>query len=535
METVFLSLWLLALTNPSDGQAVHAECASEAGPDALRLTKGLSLVYKDGNVHQLMEQLLDRLPIIHSTYILTRLPFPSDHKISAVLDTEKPTYYCNTGNSKQSVVCDETNCRPLELSNEPIAVTHVSAAAIAGDNIFLAFMDDKENEYQAIVNARNYVLHIKKLGNKMADGRKQNPTVVKVLSRLNDTNDYKCLVFFGPIYGFHAEDLSSLTRPVVLRKTIDYQLSNTWLGCDPVVCFDARMDFAYHDQGSIVMGRGYSRWRIDLDKKTDPHILKREALVADDIIKQTNFKVVFQETFTTFTNSTPTKVKTRRLFPKTKLPIEAAFSLNISQFYLISNQRVDIYKQLNCLVSSNSYHFRYFYSLPLSAMFNMFEKTIDAAVSVDNGTIFLFRNNHYYSHNFDTNITSAPMLIQNNLFTCSDSFYSSSKASEVLNIMNFEQFEQYRMQFAERNTTTLATSSKPIASKSTTVLRQRNTLFLVTLVVLIVSALICISAIISLKVYLKNMRPSSEDMADIPLPDGSVTSGSVSTEMKVQL
>ncbi|KAI1309064.1 hypothetical protein HDE_00255 [Halotydeus destructor] len=366
----------------------------------------------------------------------------------------------------------------------------------------------------------------------MADGGKQNPTVVKALSQLNDTNDFRFLVFFGPIYGFHEEDLSSLTRPVVLRKTIDYQLSNTWLGCDPVACFDARMDFAYHDQGSIVMGRGYSRWRIDLDKRTDPYILKREALVADDIIKQTSLKVVFQETFTTITKLTPTKVKKRLSFPA--LPIEAAFSLNISQFYLISNQRVDMY-ELIFFSSSNSYNFRYFYSLPLSAMFNMFEKTIDAAVSVDNGTIFLFRNNHYYSHNLDTNITSAPMLIQNNLFTCSDSFYSSSKASEVLNIMNFEQFEQYRMQFAERNTTTLATSSKPISSKSTAMARKRNTLLLVTLILLIVSALICISAIISLKVYLKNMRPSSEDMADIPLPDGSVTSGSVSTEMKVQM
>ncbi|KAI1309067.1 hypothetical protein HDE_00250 [Halotydeus destructor] len=156
-------------------------------------------------------------------------------------------------------------------------------------------------------------------------------------------------------------------------------------------------------------------------------------------------------------------------------------------------------------------------------MFNMFETTIDATVSINNGTIYLFRRNHYYSHNFDTNITSSPKLIQNSLFICSDNFYTSFKALLMLNITNAEQFKEYRMQFVAKN-------SQIPASKVTKAGRETISLLFLTLISLIVSAMVCILSIMALWVQLKNMKPSSEDLTELSDADASGNQGSVSTE-----
>ncbi|KAI1308973.1 hypothetical protein HDE_00248 [Halotydeus destructor] len=244
---------MISLTKSTGFQPEQTSCSHEDGPDALRLTKGVIFVYKDANVHQLSEQTVDRLPIINITANITsEFKLQLGNTIGAVLGTEKPTYYCNIGNLKRSAVCqgdaNGASCQAFTFPNEPLVVAHVSAASVAGDNIFLAFMDDRENEHQAIINDSHHVLRIKKLDNKMADGRKQNPTVLEVLSQTKDTDNYTCLVFFGPIYGLQDEDLNSLSTPVVIRKTIDYQLADTWLG---------------HN-----LALGHSRWRIDLNKRT---------------------------------------------------------------------------------------------------------------------------------------------------------------------------------------------------------------------------------------------------------------------------
>ncbi|KAI1308978.1 hypothetical protein HDE_00247 [Halotydeus destructor] len=493
MNAVLLLFWIIALTKSTDCQEVEGECSSEAGPDALRLTKGLTLVYKDRDVHQLIGQTLEKLPIISMTRdIGTEFSLQFGDTIGAVLGTAKPKYYCSVGNLKAPVVCDghvkHRNCDTFKFPNKPIAVTHVSATSLAGDNIFVAFMDHEGYEYQAIVNARHYVLHIKKLDRKMADDRKQNPTVVEALNELKNPGDYACLVFFGPIYGFQDEDLNSLTKPVVVKKTVDYQLSNTWLACDPEVCFDARMDFTYNDQRFLMMGRGQSRWRIRLGTVIEPATRPQENWTADAATIYRNFMLISKDRLTTITTlQSETNNSTSSLFNITQSFIDAAFTLDTSSVCLISGTQVDIYSDRG--VINGFPDFKHNRTTSLSTLFNILEDTIDAAVEIDQRTVYLLRKNHYYSHNVETKITSPPMLIQNNLFTCKDSFYSSSKASKMLDITNFEQFKQYRLQFAPNSATpTIYTR----LFKASRIPRKVVVMFIIALILLFIAFIMCI-------------------------------------------
>ncbi|KAI1309069.1 hypothetical protein HDE_00252 [Halotydeus destructor] len=546
---------MIALTKSADCQPAKAQCPGQVSPDAVLLTANETRVYKDSYVHNLIHQ-PQRMPVIIKTSnISDETNFPSYVSIKAVVQNEKRRYFVED-KSKFAMMCTDIlhSCQLIEIKSptRSFKLKNLSAAAAVSQGYFLAFVDGEGEEYQAIMDDLSVFLHTQKL-DKMADGRKRNPTGLSVYGMAG--NKYRCVVFFDVIYGFHIHDLDNFTEPVVMRKTLDYRLSNTWLGCDPELCFDARVDFAYHDQGSIVMGSGRSRWRIDPSKRTGPHALKQDTWAADSIDKRAHLAIVFRENMATVNDSgREKKYVTKDTFKEMNSAVEAAFSMETSQISLISDQSVYIYK-LTSFFSTKPYNFYHIRTIPLRSMFNTFEKTIDAAESIS-GTTYLFRRNHFYSHNVKKNITSTPMLIQNSLFPCSDSFYSSFKASQMLSITNAEQFKQYRMQFVATNSTEVTTSSSTIssstisssamasstlasstasskistASKFTKVSRKTVSLVSLTLILLIVSATICFLSIMTLWVCLKNMKPSSEDTPELFFVDVKDNQGSVSTE-----
>ncbi|KAI1308980.1 hypothetical protein HDE_00245 [Halotydeus destructor] len=531
MDSVVVVFWMITLIKSINCQAIDTTCPGQVGPDALFSSGDVAKVYKGRDVHYLIKQEHGRMPIINYTAnILKELKLQKDYSIGAVITTSRLYYFCDVSVLNISVMCHgdtkHVDCESSTLYTDSIRVTHLSTASVFHRKVFVAFNDDKGIEYQAIVNASRNFLIIKKL-DKMADGRKQNPTGLNFL--WDKKSRYHCLVFFDTIYGVHDEELDTLKTPVVIRKTIDYQLSNTWLGCDPDLCFDGRVDFAYHDQGFIVMGRGHSRWRINLNNTTAPEVLMREKWIADDVIKSHNAKYIIDgKTTTVEVYNSNTLANTKRLFKDTPLPIEAAFALDTSKFYLIYGKEAAIFSR------KNVYSFERDRLVPLRDVFNFFEDSIDAADSDGNRIIYVFSKNHYYTHDVETNITSPPMSMQKNLFTCHDSFYSSSKASAMLDITNFEEFEQYRLQFAptSEQTTSRPVSATAVSNVSMGVTSVSSTGLFLSLVLLILSTMVFMTTFIIYLAYKMNVTPTSEDKAEVAAADFTLNPGSASVDLK---
>ncbi|KAI1308972.1 hypothetical protein HDE_00249 [Halotydeus destructor] len=530
MNLVLSVFWTIALTKSADCELAKAQCPGQVGPDAVLITATETRVYKDRYVHSMMQHKAGEMPIINATNpISDEFDFPKDYAIRAVTEDSKRRYFFDDLNSYLAMVCTDNqfNCQPAVRPTRLFRANSLSAASNVSQGHYLAFTDGQGDEYQAIRGHDSILLHKQKL-DKMADGRKRNPTGLTVLGTVG--NRHRFIAFFDVLYGYYVQNLNELAASILIRKDFDYRLSNTWLGCDQELCFDSRMDFAYHEQGSIVMGRGHARWRFDLSNKAEPQAAQKEDWVADAVIKETDLMMLFRGDMTTVTNQTERNLPTQHVFKETNSPIEAAFSLETSRVYLISDQSVYIYNYS----SSNPYDYNHLRTMTVKDMFNIFETKLDAALSIDNETIYLFRKNHYYTHNVETNITSAPLLIQNTLFTCSDSFYSSSKASQMLNITNAEQFKQYRMQFAKKEQTTVTTSTVATSTVSKTPRGKKNTIRLLffTIIILILSVMACILSVMVFSAHLKKLRQAIEDRAELSLRDDTKNTDSVSTEKK---
>ncbi|KAI1309065.1 hypothetical protein HDE_00256 [Halotydeus destructor] len=533
MAAGIILFWIIALTKSTNCRPAVAKCPGEVGPDAVLILANETKVYKGGDLHYLIKQELDRLPIIRITRnVLDEVPLPINHTIEAVIKSKKLEYYCDDHNLNTSVVCSngaKFSCMSSTPHIRTINVTNLSTASTFGGKVFMAFRDDADNEYQASHRESRIVA-------KMADGRKRNPTGLNVLNKIGDK--YECLVFFDAVYGFHFEDLDNFRTPVVIRKTIDYQSSNTWLNCEPELCFDGRMDFAYYEEGSINVGRGHSRWRINLSNMTSPLVLERDDWVADAVVKHLNSTLFVNGNSTNVSaNRTTVTEPTKLFFQWTQSTIDAAYSMTVvdtfgdafNNIFLISGSLVELY------FGNDLYSLTYFGADSLERLFSISDNTIDAAVYDGNHSVYLFRKNHYYLYDIKTLITLPPKLIQNNLFACSESFYPSSQASRMLDITNFEQFKQYRMQFAPKliSTTTTLPSSSEVSTLSTFTNSgdKISRMILITVITFSLSSLVFMLLILAI-VYMRKpaVKASSDDKAEVV--DFNVNPDTESTVLK---
>ncbi|KAI1309068.1 hypothetical protein HDE_00251 [Halotydeus destructor] len=360
MNAVLSLLWIIATTKSTDCGPSTVKCPGQEGPDAVLITASETKVYKDGYVHSMLQHKPGEMPIINKTNpISDEFDLVKDSAIRAVIEDEKRRYYIEDIGSRVVRVCTNIlfSCKSIEIKSPAgsFKLKNLSTAAAVSQGYFLAFTDVKGDEYQGIIDNGSVFLYTQRV-DKMADGRKRNPTGLNVIAKAGD--DYLCLVFFDQIYTIHLHNLDKLTAPVVIKKTLDYRLSSTWLGCDPELCFDARVDFAYRGQGPIGMGRGRSRWLVEPTKLMEPHYLAQETWKADSVLQQADLFIVFEGDMASVTESKlERKFATKQLFKETNSSIEAAFSLNTttSRFYLISDQLVYIYEPASAYTSSNPY------------------------------------------------------------------------------------------------------------------------------------------------------------------------------------
>ncbi|KAI1290225.1 hypothetical protein HDE_09132 [Halotydeus destructor] len=152
---------------------------------------------------------------------------------------------------------DQDGDKCNQFRNIPIFdnITIVTAATHTPEyKKFAAFFVKQGTEYQALINSGMEPVAV----NKKQNGVNQNPTAISFYRTTRKGDEY--VVFFDNIFTVQVINFNKIfqaKQPLIVSKSQDYQLASTWLGCPPEICFDSRVDYAYHDEdNNLVLGRG---------------------------------------------------------------------------------------------------------------------------------------------------------------------------------------------------------------------------------------------------------------------------------------
>ncbi|KAI1289299.1 hypothetical protein HDE_09134 [Halotydeus destructor] len=352
-------------------------------------------------------------------------------------------------------------------------------------------------EYQSLINGSVEPIALDKLQN----GITQNPTAISYYRTTQKGDEY--VVFFEYIFTvqvIHFKETFQAQHPLIVSKTEDYQLASMWHGCPAELCFDSRVDYAYHDEkNTLVLGRGkYFRklWSPSNLSNSKPHGYVQDMFMyeGEEVIFSAGGKIYYKHRWASF----------KQLAPETNFTdVDAAFAHltneNKLMFTITSGDKMESFRVANRTLPTNSFELlrsqtlgSYLPGLPSSG--------VDAASSVAD-YVYFFKNNFYFVHNTSLNSSnlSSPKLMQGSLFDCDDSYYQSSEPSRRLNISSLKQMLEYRSQFLEYFSATAGNtfSMTSYSATSRTLPKKPRHLFYPALVIFILSTIGLILAILA--------------------------------------
>ncbi|KAI1282044.1 hypothetical protein HDE_13048 [Halotydeus destructor] len=417
--TLSILLMLIAVTTGQD-----AICSGT--PDDITIDKKLK-VYSGKFVFEAESKLFNDLPELlkkRQNKIAKHL-VDSDMKsvpIGAVslLQSGQPTYYVNfTLNGWFKCDANENGlegCTSFSSENED--VYEVTSAMIYEKKQFVSYVTQSGSEYQ-------------RWGSKIVSGA-------------------EFVIFFGHLVTIQVVNLKR-DLPIVFRSDLDYQMAKTWLKCRTDLCFDSRVDYAFISNGKyMVIGRGRFNWKLPLDPWSQPGLKYEAAFSYQDIVDIGTELIYIGDQFVHRTGGVHEFNTTLQVvFNRTKFhDIDSAFRYpNVEDkviLILTSGSELEVYEpdhQHNNFKLTDA-------SIVSSLIYKSSKAGFDAGVLSRDNTLYLFKNNFYYTYNAINESLSGPKLIQGNLFSCSPNFYANSKASQQLNITNLVELRNYRKQFA---------------------------------------------------------------------------------------
>ncbi|KAI1290228.1 hypothetical protein HDE_09133 [Halotydeus destructor] len=367
------------------------------------------------------------------------------------------------------------------------------------------FYTQYDTEYQSVVNGSVEPIALGKKQN----GVTQNPTAISYYRTTQKGDEY--VVFFDIIFTVQVINFTETfqaQQPLIVSKSQDYQLASTWLGCPPEICFDSRVDYAYHDEkNTLVLGRGkyFTKiWSPSNLSNSKPHGYVQDMFMykGEEIIFSSGGRIYYNQRSETF----------KQLAPETNFTdVDAAFAHltneNKLMFTITSGDKMESFQAANRTLPTKGFELirsqtlgSYLPGLPSSG--------VDAASSVADH-VYFFKNNFYFVHNTSLNSSnlSSPKLMQGSLFDCDDSYYQSSGPSQRLNISSLKQMLEYRSQFLEHFSTAAGYTSS-LTSYSAP--KKPRHLFHPALVILILSMISLILAIMA-GIYYRKKSKSIED------------------------
>ncbi|KAI1281942.1 hypothetical protein HDE_13194 [Halotydeus destructor] len=362
-------------------------------------------------------------------------------------------------------VANTKQCSKIVLSNKKRPMSLITATTSYSDNKIQTanfFVDNLGVEYQEA--GHSFVSEVR-VG-PIKNGVHRNPTAIAFNRKISRKFD-EFVIFFNEVFTVQTLNIKKSfdkKLPLVISRSQDYQLSKTWLGCPPELCFDSRLDYAYQDGDNIVLGRGLFSWRTSLKTKKIVNfkygVSVQEVLAINgnlltirygDILYNnisSNFKTIFRGAHSE--------------------DIDAAFKLR-GEYILLSGKNAQVFK---AKTSSSIPLFDFVRNDSISKLLpGAPSGGFEAASNMNDLWLYLFRNNFYYKY-YPSRGLSMPNLIQGNLISCEDSYYKSSRASKKLNISTYQDLASYRSQFMEKPsvllwTTKAKTTTRPSTSPAT--------------------------------------------------------------------
>ncbi|KAI1282043.1 hypothetical protein HDE_13049 [Halotydeus destructor] len=343
-------------------------------------------------------------------------------------------------------------CVPLKL--DPEEITDVTSSMYYKKLRFVSFQVISGPEYQ--VYGANTKINV------TGEGVRRNPTSISFYREADEGSEF--VVFFGHVFTVQVLKVPH-DLPIVFRSDLDYQMAKTWLFCPPDLCFDSRVDYAYQEKESMVIGRGKFFWKLKLEPSSPSVSQPQESVIHQEIVKFGKELIKIQDGIVTRESLNSWHSTTLKdVFSGTKfVDVDSAFRYpnteNKLMLIITSGSDLEVYEpdhgQNNLKLSET----------PVSSVIQESSKAgFDAGSLSRDTTLYLFKNNFYYKYNAISESLSGPHLTQGSLFSCNSSFYRTSEASKQLNITDITELKNYRQQFAPptyKASPTKSTASSP--------------------------------------------------------------------------
>ncbi|KAI1281946.1 hypothetical protein HDE_13170 [Halotydeus destructor] len=320
--------------------------------------------------------------------------------------------------------------------------------------------------------------------------------------RKSGTKNVTLLLCFDQLCGEHHIDPSDLKKPLTPDPSRPYFWSRLLLGCPTDVCFDGSYDTATYvmrnQKTSLLLIRGNYLYELDkfykdasppggtslqqmqiprknYDAAFRTRTLNEKAthyLISDGTILYSQDELAYDKG-----KNFPHSLKTvKSTFSGFKGHVDAALTLDNGTLHLLQGDAVYRYNP-----TPNGWSF--VDKVAIGFIYDDLPNNIEAAMNSE-GNIYFFKKSHYYMYTPKIQTLTLPRLMQQSFYKCDNvsDFVGHDVTDRILGIRTMKQFVDYKTQFIEKpepiTTTPLTTAVKlstPLATLLPTTEATSNT------------------------------------------------------------
>ncbi|KAI1281945.1 hypothetical protein HDE_13171 [Halotydeus destructor] len=306
------------------------------------------------------------------------------------------------------------------------------------------------------------------------------PPLAMANIRQNGPQNVTLLLCFYDLCGEHQVNPRNLTTPLAPDRSRPYFSARLLLGCETDLCFDGSFDAATYvtrnDKSAMLLIRGNYLYELDgFQRNRAPpvgNILQHWGMprrtydaafrtrTSRTSLFHIHYLICGDEIFYSRDPSWTAVASTENVattFSRFRGHVDAALTLDNGTLLLLQGQVVYRY-------SPKPLTWSFVDKVKISYLHPNVPSNIEAALN-NNGTLYFFKSSHYYTYNLESNMLTGPLMVQTNAYKCDKDGDYVGAVKGFFGINTMQQFVDYKKQFFDQPTTT--TTIKPTTSTST--------------------------------------------------------------------